>query len=97
MFEPVHVLPAQHACDGAPQLAHRLLAPQSWPVPHPPQLTATPQLSLTLPHLLPAQVVIMPTLVQLHTLLALHVWGDVHSAFEQQLPVFGMQVEPHCR
>ena len=80
----------------APQLAHLLSAPHSWPVPQPPQGTVTPQLSVTFPHL-PVQVVVMLWLVQLQTLLLPQVCGEVHSAFEQQLPVLGMQTAPHRR
>ena len=56
----------------APQLAHLLSAPQSCPLPQPEQVTMTPQLSATLPHL-PEQVVVMLWLVQLQMLLLPHV------------------------
>ena len=76
-----------------PQLAHMLSLPQTWPVVQPGQGTGSPQLSVTVPHLLPEQVVVMPALVQLQVLLLPHVCGDVQSAFEQQLAL-GMQADP---
>jgi hypothetical protein len=96
LLVPVHIEPVQHACPIAPQLAHLLSAPHSWPVPQPEQVTLTPQLSATVPHL-PEQVMPVSWLAQLQTLLALQVCGAVHSAFEQQLPVLGMHTDPHCR
>jgi hypothetical protein len=89
---PVHVEPAQQVWLMPPQLAHMLSVPQTWPVEQPGQVTATPQLSITVPHF-PEQVVVMLALVQLQTLL-LQVCGNVQSAFEQQPPL-GMQADPH--